>query len=586
MTARAMRAAAAFVALVSLPSLASAQPAKTGTPGRIEFRAISEDGQTVGDLKPADLSLKVSGKARTIQSLTLYRAASDAPAAVAGPPLPPPYSTNVAGEHGRVIYLLVDEDSISPGRETPIKDAVRMLIAELSPIDRIGVLTTTSTINIRPGADFLRVRSAVDAFAGRAGSTEVENDSKCRTKRVLAAVGTMLSLTEGAPTTIVLFSSGLSMPATKQVVVGSRSASGTSDLCPVEPSDFDNIGGLAAVAAADVYLFQAIDGLAIHTPALDVGYESLAGVTGGQLIRLQGNAQPGVSRVLRETAAYYIATFAPDAGERTGQALRVELKTAREKVKLRAQGAVLLAKEAAARGAPTPKDMLRVAGEYRDLPLRATSYASRMSAGSEDVKVVALFESPDGAALSAASVGLFDEKGTLKKQWTANKDDLAKSLIRADLQASPGTYRVRVAAVDGAGRAGTTDGDLRADTVRADPLKLSALVIGTQQQGGPAFAPRLEFRDETVAIGLLEVYGVPEGAAVTVELDVASTPEGAALATADTKIGKGSSEDARMAIGGFAIESLPPGDYLMRAVVSLNGKPVGKVTRTLRKTKA
>src|SRR6185436_1961625 len=77
------RAAAAFVALVSLPSLASAQPAKTGTPGRIEFRAISEDGQTVGDLKPADLSLKVSGKARTIQSLTLYRAASDAPAAAA-----------------------------------------------------------------------------------------------------------------------------------------------------------------------------------------------------------------------------------------------------------------------------------------------------------------------------------------------------------------------------------------------------------------------------------------------------------------------------------------------------------------------
>jgi hypothetical protein len=245
---------------------------------------------------------------------------------------------------------------------------------------------------------------------------------------------------------------------------------------------------------------------------------------------------------------------------------------------------VLLAKAAAAKGAPAPKDMLRVAAEYRDLPLRATSYASRAPA-SEDVRVVALFESPGGAPLSAASVGLFDEKGTLKKQWTANKDDLAKPLVRADLQASPGTYRVRVAAVDAGGRAGTTDYDLKAETVRADPLKLSALVIGTQQQGASTFAPRLEFTSETVAIGLLEIYGVPSGATVTVDLDVASMLEGTALATAETQVGKGSAEDARMAIGGFAIESLPPGDYLMRAVVSLDGKPVGKVTRTLRKAK-
>jgi len=587
-TAGLVRAAAAIAAL-AVPGTAAAQapqaapPTRIGTPGRIEFRALSDEGQPVGDLKPSDLSLKVNGRARTIQSLTLYRATADAPAPVAGPPLPPPYSTNASGEHGRVIYLLIDEDSISPGRETPIKDAVRMLVAELSPADRVGVLTTTSTINIRPGADFIKVRSAVDAFAGRAGSTEVENDSKCRTKRVLAALSTMLSLTDG-PATLVLFSSGLSMPATKQVVVGSRTESGTSDLCPVEPTDFDNIGGLAAAAAADLYLFQAIDGLAIHVRGLDVGYESLAGVTGGQLIRLQGNPQPGISRVLRETAAYYIVTFAPDAGERTGQPLRVELKTARDKVKLRSQGAVLLAKEAAPRGAPTPKDMLRVAGEYRDLPLRATAYASRLAAGSADVKVIALFESPGGAALSAASVGLFDEKGTLKKQWTANKDDLSKGLVRADLQASPGTYRVRVAAVDGAGRAGTTDADLRAETVRADPLTLSALVIGTQRPGEP-FAPRLEFRDEAIAIGFLEVYGVPQGATVAVELDLAPTLDGTALATAGTLVDRSSAEDVRRAIGGFGIESLPPGDYLMRAVVSLDGKPVGKVTRTLRKTK-
>ena len=584
MKARHLRAAAlASFALALAPAVASAQAGKPGPAARIEFRAMTEEGQIVADLKPDELSLKVNGKPRTIQSLTLFRVNADAPATNTVP-LPPPYSTNVAGEHGRVLHVLIDDDSISPGRESQIKEAIRMLTAELSPIDRIGVLNTQGNINLAPGGDFTKVRMAVDGFAGRAGSAENPNDAKCRTRQVLAAFGTMLSLTGGTQTTLLVFSSGLAMPETKKVQVGSRSGTGTSELCPVEPEDFSNIGNVAAVSGADIYLFQVVDGLATGTSMLDGGYESLAGVTHAELIKMPSSPQTAVSRLLRETAAYYIATFTPDPGERNGQALRVELKPSRDKVKLRAQPAVQLSKDVAAKGPPAPKDMLRVAGEFRDLPLRATSYASRMAAGSEDVKIVALFESADAAPLTAASVGIFDEKGTLKKQWTATKEDLAKPTVRADLQAPPGNYRVRVAAVDGTGRAGTTDDNLKAETVRADPLKLSALVIGTQL-GGAGFAPRLQFKDETVAIGLLEIYGVPAGGTVTVDLDVASTSEGTAFATAETQIGKGSADDSRLAIGGFGIDNLPPGDYLMRAVVSLNGKAVGRVMRTLRKTK-
>jgi hypothetical protein len=114
-------------------------------------------------------------------------------------------------------------------------------------------------------------------------------------------------------------------------------------------------------------------------------------------------------------------------------------------------------------------------------------------------------------------------------------------------------------------------------------LKLSALVLGTQGTGG--FTPRLDFKDESVAIGMLQIYGVPKGATLKLDLDVAPTPEGVALATADTTIVPTRADDQRIAFGGFSIESLPPGDYLMRAVVSLDGKPVGKVVRTLRKSK-
>jgi len=254
----------------------------------------------------------------------------------------------------------------------------------------------------------------------------------------------------------------------------------------------------------------------------------------------------------------------------------------RDKVRLRSRPSIAIPKGDVPKSGASPKDMLRTSTEYLALPLRATAYTSRLP-GSEELRVVTLFEGVDPGSITAASVGLFDEKNTLKKQWTAQKDDLAKHPVRADLQAPPGVYRVRVAAVDGAGRAGTTDYDLIAEVVRADPLKLSALVIGTQQQGA-GFVPRLQFTNEPVAIGLLEIYGVPKGATVNVDLDVVATPQGEPLATAPTQLGTGNGEDARLAIGGFSIASLPPGDYLMRATVTLDGKPVGKVVRTLRKT--
>ena len=578
--ARVLVAAAAVLAL--LPATTAAQASK-GAAVKIDFRALGDDGVPVADLKAEEVSLKLNGKARTIQSLSLFRAApADGAARAAGGALPPAYATNVVGVNGRAIYILIDDDSLSPGREGQVREAVRLIASEMGPGDRLGVLTPQGQLNMRPGADPTKVRLAVDALAGRAPSAETESDAQCRTTRVLAALGSMLATTGGTPTTIVIFSGGMSPPRVKQIAIGSlNSAAATNDVCPILPDDFQNIGNLAASARADLYLFHITEGMVNRSTTQDAGFESLAGVTGAEFIRLSGTVQPSVARLLRETGAYYVATFDPDPSDRTGQPMRVEMRATRDKVRLRARPSLEIPK-ATAKAAPAPKDMLRSPVSHYDLPLRAAGYASRNPAG-DDVMVVALFEGIEAdAALTAASVALFDEKGTLKKQWTAEKNDLAKRPVLAALTAPAGTYRMRVAAVDGAGRAGTADYELKAEVPRADPLKLSALVLGTQQQGG-GFAPRLDFANEGIAIGMVEIYGVPKGGTVGVDLDVASTPEGTPLATAQTQVSPGRAEDMRIAFGGFSIAALPPGEYLMRAVVSLDGKPVGKVVRTLRK---
>jgi len=585
--------AAYAAAKASAPAEASAntsarpQPARGSAAVKIDFRALTEDGQQVGDLKADEITLKVNGKPRQIQSLgAFHTVAADSPSP-GGSALPPPYATNAVGRNGRVIHVLVDDDSITAGRETQVREAMRLLMAELAPGDRLGVLTTQAQINLRPSTDLVKVRQALDGLAGRGGGAESASDSQCRTTRVLAALNSMLSLTGGTPTTIVVFSGGLTPPAQKIIDMTRRSAptadtvaDAANDICPVRPEDFENTGILSASARADLYLFHLTEAMAGRSSAQDAGFESLAGVTGAEFFRLTASPQAAVSRMLRETSSYYTATFEPDASDKNGT-YRVELRTARDKVKLRTRPSVEIRKDTA-KAAASPKDMLRTQAAYADLPLRLAGHTSRL-AGSEEVTVLALFEALDPAAtLKEASVGLFDEKNTLKKQWSAQPADLAKRPVMAGLTASPGTYRVRVAAVDATGRAGTADYELKVEVPRADPLKLSTLVLGTQQGGG--FVPRLDFTSEPVAIGLVEIYGVPKGGKVTVELDVVSTAEGTAIATAQTTISPGKSDDMRVAFGGFSIATLPAGDYLMRAVVSLDGRPVGKVVRTLRKS--
>jgi hypothetical protein len=224
--------------------------------------------------------------------------------------------------------------------------------------------------------------------------------------------------------------------------------------------------------------------------------------------------------------------------------------------------------------------MLRVGDIYRDLPLRAAAFVSREASG-DRTRVVVMVEPMEAkASLKAAAVALYDEKGKLVVQATADPEGLARTPPMIAMVAKTGTYRLRVAATDATGRAGTVDSALDVQLLGDGPLKLSSLVLGVAEEG--RFAGRMQFYDEPTAVAYLEIYGVPKGE-LSAELQLAGIEGGPAAVRGAMRITGEPSDDQHVALGGIPIGSLPPGDLVVRAIVSLDGVPVGAVTRTLRK---
>lgn len=579
-----------LLAIAAIAAAGHASPAAAPLPDgagpavAVDFRATGDDGRPILDLKREDLTLKVNGKARDIRSLQLIQFGG--PSAVTiGPSMPTPYASNVAADAGREVLFAIDDQAILAGNEQPVKDAVKQIVSGLSPNDRVGLVPVTTTApNLAPTSDRDSFGAAVAAVVGRQNANESSNDAVCRSKVTLGALSDRFkSSTAGAATTLVFFSSGLTPPTGGTTQMLGRKTQLGSDTCTVTTQDYTNVGNAAVASNVNFYVMY-VTGSAVTASSNNdmlTGVQSLAGQSGAQQIMLSGNNDAAMQRIPRDTAAYYIATYDPDPAERTGAASRIELKAGRDGVKVRTRAEIVVKKSS---GAVSLKDMMLTPAVFRDLPLRAVGYVKRNPADDKMVQVLAIVEPAEpGTKMTAASVGLFNEKGTQKAQFTAQPQELTSGVLRTPLPVAPGLYRMRVAATDAAGRTGTVDYNVRAELTAAAPLRLSSLILGTTDP--PPFMPRMLFGPSaTQAVGLIEINGVAKGAGVLVMLELAATPDGPALATSDTTIANGSVEDQRLAYGGFMITTLAPGDYAMRAIVSVNGQPAGRVVQTLRKT--
>jgi VWFA-related protein len=586
---------------------------------RVIFLAVAPDGRPVPDLKPDEVAIRVNNRDRKLASLEFVRLAGASIGADAVPrPLPQPYGSNRLLDAGRTVLLLLAHESISAGKERPVKEAARRFIATLSPRDRVAlVLIPRGRVDVDFTTDHARVLERLERFVGQAPQNPSESDVLCRTRLTLGGTADLLNSLgplDGAKT-VVFIASGL-MPPKRDGTMGAR-VLWAPGACELQARDFDAVGVAAGLAAAQFYVVQPedlridsgrppTDGMTRQAPGGPPdpgrrafsdpsasrfarsddelhGLQNLAGVTGGEMFRLTSISPDAVfARVARESSGYYLAAFEPDAAERNGQPHRLEVRVAREHVLVRAGGQIQIGRNDED-APPTPQAVLASPAVRRSLPLRITAYPSR-DPSNGGVRILAVAESLDPSAkLTGAAVGVFGPEGRLVARTTIPPGELRAATLLAAIPVSPGPYRVRVAAIDDAARSGTADYEIDARLGELGPLRASGLALGTAVGG--SLEARLEFVREPAAVAYLELYG-PLGrrGATTVSVEIGETLDGPPLGTLPAQLTTSKDDPSRHIVTAvIPLGGLLPGDFIVRAVVSIDGKVAGRTVRTLRK---
>jgi len=363
--------------------------------------------------------------------------------------------------------------------------------------------------------------------------------------------------------------------------------------CALGHEDFQRVGLFAAATRARFYLIQpdpSAAGSAADPGATmrgsdngQAGLESLAGITGGERLALLVPGEIALSRITRETAGYYLAKLAPEPNDRNGVNHRVEVRTSRDKVHVRTRPEFAFSKTTATPHVTiTPAEMMKSPRVFRELPLRVTGYASR-NVGEEKLRVMAVVEPVEaGVVLTSLATGLYDSAGRLVTQWSGGAAELTSVPAISALLAPAGRYRLRAAATDSNGRTGSADCDVFAELTSAGALKLSSVVLGLSRPTG--FIPKLIFGKEVVATAYLEIYGGQTGAQVSVSFEVATSLNGPAVLIQPVALAATGEADKFIATGAIPLAGLPAADYVVRAVVAVQGQAPGLSVRTLRKS--
>ena len=235
---------------------------------------------------------------------------------------------------------------------------------------------------------------------------------------------------------------------------------------------------------------------------------------------------------------------------------------------------------------------LRAPFPMTDLPLRLTTYAYH-DAETSKVRVLLAAEieqAEEGPSELGIGFVVFDREGrvvadTVERRTRAPVGGESSRVLKyvRGVLVEPGTYTLRLAAIDGGGRLGSVEREIYAWQLSGEPLAVGDLMVGdAPSTPGEAIQPGVDVQLDTGRLAAyLELYADDPGSfqSAEVAVEIAENETGPALTTGAASLRGLDDARHRAASAILPVGELPAGQYVARAIVSLSGAVVGKLVR-------
>ena len=604
----------------------------------VDVAVMDSRGRPIEDLLAPDFEVRIDGQPRRVVSAELVKIDVEAAKKEAADPFDPVFTTNQRPRNGRMIMLALDQLHVRSGAARTVLQAAARFVDGLSPADRVSFVAypppgpaidfTDDRLRIKQAMQYvvgsqtrdmtrfnIGIREAVDiidrsdervfylvvtrecrGLRGQAlAECEREVLSECQqivsrvradreqSLRLLREILLELARIDG-PKTLVLMSEGLILD---------------------DPTDLNDIVRLAGLGRVTVNVLlmdvsMADASVAVRPPTAredrqmeTSGLADLAAATRGTLYNIVGTGDNAFERIASSTSAYYLLGVEEAAGDRDGNRHRIDVEVRRRGVTLHSRRAFVLSSGAEARRTPEEHltDALRSPFAVAELPLRATTFVTQDPSSDKVRLMVAAEVGTPGTPPADYALGyaLFDRDGKAvaafsERKTLARADDRENAPLEYQTATlvDPGTYYLRIAAVDGEGRRGSVIHQVNAWQMAGEPFAFGDLFVGNLPDGGLQVKPGVEPHvDSGTIAAFMELYTSTPGAlkAAEVTFEIASNQDAPPLVTGRAAMIGDAGATRRVAQAAVDAAALPPGRYIARAKIAREGAPAGVLFR-------
>lgn len=617
----------------------------------VDVSVIDGRGRPVSDMREPEFAVTVDGKPRLVTAAQFIFTRPPEPTARATAPEKPDVlvSSNTTAEHGRLVVIAVDRQSISFGQGRDVFLAASKFLDTLGPNDKVAFVT----IPRGPIVDFTSnhelVQRELDRMVGEAHrmvqqinlgiyeafALEQPIDVQAAAKALLRVCGRFAPDSEaweqcqiqlhaeaGTIVADVRHRADESIRALSSILEALRDVEEQKSLIWISEGLIiegpgGELGGLERLAAA---ARTTINVIMLDAPLGDIsertdsptgredrnlevrGLEMLTGRTRGVLFPVSANAAGVFQRMEEQLSGYYLLAVesAPTDGDGKAHPINVSVRRQGVTVRSRRQFQVMT-DDAAGKLTPEARLMrtLRSPFAATDFPLRLATYAFQEPHSSKVHVLVATEieqKTKEPVDLTIAFTltdrdGKIAVDGMQRAKLTPVEGPTGPLLEHSGaFSIDPGSYTLKLAAIDGDGRRGSIEHPVQAWQMSGVPFAVGDLLLAdVPAQPGEPLRPPVEAR---LASGQLaaytelyaanqEVFGTTQ-----VKVEVATSESGPALAAGQGRIAVASDPKNRSVSAVVPVAALPPGRYVARAIVTQGPDKVGQLSRPFEITTA